>query len=65
MNHSTKEPLILKTKTLFLYKQNTGGRAHDKSGDTTVTTTSITTTGAVLGMVNMGRHAERPRNQFL
>lgn len=63
MNHSTKEPLMLKTRTLFLYRRRSAGRSNE-SGDTTTITSTMTTTLPVsnAGFVNIGAFAQRSRN---
>ncbi|MBS1663080.1 MAG: hypothetical protein JST68_18700 [Bacteroidetes bacterium] len=63
MNHSTKTPLMLKTRTLFLYQHSAASRSGE-TGDTTTITSTMTTTLPVTGtsFVTVGAFAQRPRN---
>ena len=60
MNHSTKEPLMLKTRTLFLYSRSSADRSND-TGDTTTITSTMTTTVNNINIVSIGAYAQKPR----
>lgn len=62
MNRTTKTPLMLKTRTLFLYQHSLASRSGE-TGDTTTITSTMTTTLPVTGTVGtIGTFVQRARN---